>query len=174
MSAYPGAIPSLLQPLGVDGSAVTDATLNKMAAIVRKYQRDAGTIETARRITAHVPERNARGNIEALQTWVRDRVKYVNDPRNIEMVQTPPRTLELLAGDCDDKATLLATLLESMGYTTRFVAIAEVGYPHYSHVMAQVRIGDKWVNLETIVPGASMGWFPSNVSRDPPPKVKNV
>lgn len=177
VSGY-SAVSSLLRPLGTQPSKITDATLSNMIAIARKYQRDVTVIDAARRITANVPQRNTRGNIETLQAWVRDHIKYVNDPRQVEMVQTPPRTLSIGTGDCDDKAVLLATLLESMGYTTRFVAIAENspdGLPsQYSHVMAQVRLGQRWINLETILPGVGVGWFPPDVARDPPPMVKHV
>lgn len=172
MSGYSSV--SQLRPLGNDPGTVTQTTLDTMAAITRKYQRDINIVNAARQITQSVPERNSRGLIETLQTWVRDHVKYVNDPRLVEMVQTPPQTLKILMGDCDDKATLLATLLESIGFTTRFIAISEMDGLPWSHVMAQVRLGDRWVNLETIVPGAGVGWFPANVARDPAPKVKNV
>lgn len=163
--AYP-TTPSLLQslPSASDPDAITEATLAKMVRIVRKYKSDAGTVMAARRITSNVPERASRGIVEALQTWVRDRIRYVNDPRGLEMVQTPPQTLSILTGDCDDKATLLATLLETMGYATRFAAIGENNEPFFSHVMAQVRLGNRWVNLETILPGAAAGWFPQDAT----------
>lgn len=170
------AVQSLIQPLGV-GAQVTPATLDRMVALTRKYQRDLTVIRAAREITDRCPERAARAQIQCLQAWVRDYIKYVNDPRLIEMIQTPVETLRIRTGDCDDKATLLATLLETMGFTTRFIAIAEdtPGLPpQYSHVMAQVRLGPGWINLETILPGVGVGWFPSNVARDPPPLVRNV
>ena len=37
----------------------------------------------------------------------------------VETVQTPLRTLENEAGDCDDKSLLTATLLETFGFSTR-------------------------------------------------------
>lgn len=157
------AVPSLTQSLPSGSNAtLTQATLGKMVRIVRKYKGDAGTVMAARRITANVPERNVLGIIETLQGWVRDHIRYVPDPRGLEMVQTPPQTLSILTGDCDDKATLLATLLETMGLATRFAAIREQEDGPFTHVMAQVRLGSRWKNLETILPGVGAGWYPSN------------
>ena len=75
------------------------------------------------------------------------------------MVQTPVETLRVLTGDCDDKSTLLAALLESMGYATGFCALGFEGQP-FSHVIALVRLGQGWCPLETIVPNIGMGWSP--------------
>jgi transglutaminase-like putative cysteine protease len=165
LSAY-SAVPALLQSMSGSASAITQATLNKMVRIVRKYKSDAGTVMAARRIiqAAQVPERDASGAIHALQMWVRDGVRYTPDPRGLEMVQTPPQVLASLTGDCDDKATLLATLLETIGFSTRFAAIAVNDEPFFSHVMAQVRLGARWVNLETILPGIGAGWVPGDVT----------
>lgn len=163
--AYP-SVQSLTEPLAPasDNPAVTTATLKRMAQIVRKYSSDAGIAMAARQLTQGVAERNARGVVERLQGWVRDHIRYVNDPRSIEMVQTPVQTLKIMTGDCDDKAVLLNTLLESMGFVTRFAAIAENNDPFFSHVMAQVRLGTRWVNLETILPGVGVGWYPTQAT----------
>ncbi len=154
-------VQSLVQPLGV-GAQITPATLRKMVQVVRKYKSDATTITTARRLTANCPERNTRAIVDTLQRWVRDNIRYVMDPRGIEMVQTPP-TLDLRTGDCDDKSVLLATLLETMGYQTGFCALGFNGEP-FSHVIALVRLGTKWCPLETILAGVGMGWSPPDAT----------
>lgn len=134
-----------------------------MVQIVRKYRSDVTTIEAARRITEGVPERSLRGNVEALQKWVRDHIRYVMDPRDLEMVQTPPQTLKIRTGDCDDKSVLLATMLETMGYPTGFCALGFRNEP-FSHVIALVRSGKRWCPLETIVPGVGPGWSPPDAT----------
>ena len=141
-------------------------TLKQMTALVRKYKRDTGMITTSRDIlnAAGVGERDTRNQIKALQNFVRDRIKYIPDPRDVEMVQTPPRTLDIRTGDCDDKAVLLATLSETIGFASRFRAIGVNGGP-YSHVLAEVRIGQRWLPLETIIAGVEPGWFPPDTTR---------
>lgn len=159
---------ALLEPLPL--GRVTPATLKRMVQIVRRYKSDLTTITAARRITSDVPERATRSIVEKLQGWVRDHIRYVNDPRGLEMVQTPPRTLPpalssegIGTGDCDDKAVLLATLLETMGASTGFCAMGFRGEP-FSHVLALVRLGQRWCPLETIVPGVGPGWSPPDAT----------
>jgi len=66
-------------------------------------------------------------------------------------------------GDCDDKAVLLASMLESIGHPTRFVALAfKAG--KYSHVLVESKIGNKWVALETTEP-VRIGWYPPKVQK---------
>jgi len=190
---YTGAAaPALLGTLPVtdDGVDAVRETLRTMVAIVRKYKSDAGTINVARQIIRSSGITDTRKQklqtIQAIQSFVRDHIVYVADPRGIELLQTPPQTLKLGTGDCDDKAILTATLLETLGFTLRFLAVGGNGkewsnggddwdsmdLPPYSHVLAQVQYagapysnlwGGQWMCLETIVPGANAGWCPSGI-----------
>lgn len=159
-------------------------TLRDMVAIVRKYRSDAGTINVARQVLTASGIRDVRSMkaaaITAEQQFVRDTIAYVPDPRDVEMLQTPPQTLSIGTGDCDDKSILVACLLETIGFTTRFMAVGGLGAewanggddwcgspdstPPYSHVLAQVRMGgNSWLCLETIVAGAVPGWCPPGI-----------
>lgn len=91
---------------------------NLAVTLCKKFQ--AGDFKQARR----------------LYEYVRDEITYVYDPRNVEEVQRPEITLKLHAGDCDDKAVLLAALLLSIGFETCFF-IADTnndGYPDHVYV----------------------------------------
>lgn len=93
-----------------------------------------------------------------IHSFVRDHIRYVQDPVDVERLQAPDKTLELAAGDCDDKAILLAAMLESIGHPVRFVAIGfEPGI--YSHVYAETKIGPEWIAAETTEP-VELGWHP--------------
>jgi transglutaminase-like putative cysteine protease len=177
-------------PVTDNGLDAVRATLRKMAAIIRKYSSDVTTLNTARQIltangiTDIRPQKKQA--IAALQGWVRDHIVYVYDPRNTELLQTPPQTLSIGTGDCDDKTMLLLAMLESVGFTTELLAVGGTGAgwqsdcggstgapPPYSHVLGAVRYGaltgrypkflDGWVTLETIVPGARPGYMPPGV-----------
>lgn len=171
MSLYPASIPSTLLgiPSGVDGIR---RTLKEMVRLAREGSKDVGVITLARQVlrAAYVPEKDKSGEITALQHFVRDSVRYTQDPYDTEMVQTPKRTLEIQTGDCDDKATLLAALLGSIGIPPRFVAVGFNGGP-YSHVLTEARLGTKWIPLETIVAGKEPGWFPPGVTRQMPAHI---
>lgn len=79
-------------------------------------------------------------------------IRYVMDPEGTEFLHPADWVLKLKAGDCDDKAILLAALLLSIGHTPRFKAVAfapEV----FSHVWVQDSWpGSGWVDLEPTEP----------------------
>ena len=66
---------------------------------------------------------------------VKDKVKYVSDPRGYDFWAPANTTLYVGAGDCDDKAILLSSMLESVGGTTRI-------YLTDTHAFAAVYIGN--------------------------------
>jgi hypothetical protein len=142
-----------------DGVAGTRATLKMMARLVRQYKKDPGINLTALEITRGIESYDTAAEVTALQHFVRDRIKYRMDVEGVETLRTPPVTLQMEAGDCDDKATLLCTLLATIGYSCAFFAVGFNGVD-FSHVLAGVRLGSGYVPLETIVPGAEPGWFP--------------
>lgn len=150
-------------PGGVDG---TRATLNFMREFVRNAVRNPDQIvrSKAEQLVRHLPERDWIGQIHALHAFVRDSIRYLRDPVGVERVATPEDTLDIGQGDCDDKATLLAALLESIGHPSRFVALAFDGGP-FSHVLVETRVGSSsWMPLETII-NRPPGWYPSGNPR---------
>lgn len=104
--------------------------------------------------------------VRDVQSWVQDNVRYVLDPTDsdggVELVQTPQVTLQLLAGDCDDQATLVAALLSVTGHPCRFIAVGFNGQP-LSHVMCQTKIGNGWCGVETIKAEA-LGFMPPGIT----------
>lgn len=143
-------------PSGEPGTA---ATLRYMQGLVKRYKRSPTIRETALSILTDVAPKNWRGEIEALFRFVRDHIRYTRDIVGLETLQTPPVTLELGAGDCDDKSTLLAALLESVGHPTRFVAVGYRAPGSYSHVYVETRMGAGWIALDATMPH-DMGWAP--------------
>jgi transglutaminase-like putative cysteine protease len=65
---------------------------------------------------------------------VKDKIKYVSDPRGHDFWAPANTTLNVGAGDCDDKAILLSSMLEAVGGTTRV-------YITDTHAFAAVYIG---------------------------------
>lgn len=141
-----------------EGVAGIRETLKAMTAIVRSYKKSMPVRNMAITLIAGCQQKDWACEVKSVHAFVRDRVRYVNDITDVETVQTPDITLQNRAGDCDDKSTLLAALLESIGHPTRFVAI---GFEPaiYSHVYVETRIGDNWIPLETTEP-VEAGWSP--------------
>lgn len=137
------------------GIAGTRATLALMAKVARVGKRSLPVRTVAQYLTRKTLQRDFWGEISTLTKFVRDRIRYVRDVRNVETIQTPEVTLRQMAGDCDDKATLLSALLESIGHHTRFDAFA-FNPDEYTHVLTSVKYGGEWIPLETtlfVAPG---------------------
>jgi transglutaminase-like putative cysteine protease len=135
-------------PSGPPGIA---ATVRVMRDIARHFQSNLLVREKAGALTQHLPQKAWAQQVEALHRYVRDGIRYLPDPEDVELVQTPVVTMDIEHGDCDDKATLLAALLKSIRHPVRFQA---VGYEpgKFSHVYVETRIGDRWIPLETTAP----------------------
>ena len=124
--------------------------------------------QTAVLLTQNLPQKDREEEIKALYRFVRDRIRYVRDIRGVETLHTADRILENKQGDCDDKSVLLASLLESLGFQTRFTAIGfsppkklfgKLSAVGYSHVLPEVLLRGEWIALETTEP-VGLGWFP--------------
>lgn len=165
MNFYPGARPTTLARIP-SGPAGIKATLQAMSRMVRAFKKDQGVRELASSLIRDLPQYDGNGEIRALHAFVRDCIRYTNDIRGVEMVQTPRVTLERGTGDCDDKSTLLAALLESIGKATRFAAVGFGDGIGHSHVLVEVRAGraGRWIPLETIKP-VEAGWQPAGIRR---------
>ena len=144
-----------------DGKEGTIATLKIMKELVKAGKKSLPVRSLAVSLTNGTASKDWFGELKKLHAFVRDRIRYVRDIRDVETVQTPDATLAIGAGDCDDKSVLLASLLESIGHPTRFVAI---GFKpdDFAHVYVESRVGTSWVPLETTEP-VEIGWSPSGV-----------
>jgi len=144
-----------------DGKAGIKQTLYIMRDVTRQAKHDFRIRQLAGDLTRHLGSKNWMAEVKVLHAFVRDRIRYVRDIRNVETIQTPDKTLEFGYGDCDDKSTLLASLLEVIGHPVRFAA---VGFKpgDFSHVYVETLIGNKWYPLETTEPVAD-GWQPPNI-----------
>lgn len=164
MNLYPQPRPMFLGRVP-SGRAGIKETLRCMSRITRQFKKDSGIRELASQLIAGLPQYDTNGEIRALHAFVRDHIRYTNDIRGVETLQTPRVTLETGVGDCDDKSMLLASLLEAIGRATRFVAVGFGEGGGHSHVLVEVLTRKKkWVPLETIK-NVEPGWYPANVKR---------
>lgn len=132
------------------GGAGTRATLRLMSKLVRHFKKDIQIRSLAMSLVAELPgHKNWTAQIKAIHAFVQDSIQYVRDVRGVETIATPLKTLEYGQGDCDDQAVLLASLLESIGHPTRFVAMKQTAFGPYVHVYTETKIGNKFFPLET-------------------------
>lgn len=86
----------------------------------------------------------------AIQRWVRDHLAYVREAG--EQLADPATTLTLGFGDCDDHAVVVGMLCTALGVEWRCRVLYRLhpdGWQRPYHVVAQARIGGRWVDLET-------------------------
>lgn len=150
-------------PNGDDGTVQTLRYMREIAraSLISNAQEVRGT---ALGCVRHLRSRDWTGEVVNLGEWVRDNIRYVMDPDDIELVQTPQKTLEYGQGDCDDQSTLLAALLLSLNHPAKFCAMGYAGEP-FSHVLTATKVGGGWFPLETIVEGMPMGTWPAGMPR---------
>lgn len=148
-------------PNGVEGIR---KTLKIMSKVVKAYKASPAIRELALSLTRDLQQKSYKREVERIHAFVRDEIRYIKDIKGIETIQTPIQTLRLRSGDCDDKSSLAASLLESIGHPTRFVA---VGFTPDSlcHVFVQTKIGKEWISVEC-TENVKLGWRP--------PKIKKV
>ena len=133
-----------------DGIRHTKSTIKTMAKLVRKAAHSYPVRSLAVRITADVPSKQPALELAALYRWVRDNIRYRLDPVGLEWVQTPERTLQEKAGDCDDITVLIAALAESIGYKTRFITVGP-SHSRQCHIAAQAHCGRRWITLDPVL-----------------------
>lgn len=133
-----------------------------MRGFVDQYKISPIIRELALSLTRHLPQKDFGGEINSLFSYVQNSIRYVRDINGVETVQTPVKTLEYGQGDCDDKAVLLGTMLESLGHPVRFYA---VGFQkgNISHVLLECNLNGQWIALETTEP-VPFGWRPPFVA----------
>lgn len=126
----------------------------------------------ATRITAHVPSKQTKQELGALYRWVRDNIRYRFDPLGVEWVQRPTRTIQELAGDCDDMSCLLSSLAQSLGHITRWRVVGPTkAAPKHIAIEGYARHpaapDGEWVSMDPVLepardstePRASFGNF---------------
>lgn len=141
------------------GAAGIYQTIRVMRDLVRRFKADAAIRQAAVNIVFMTPERFELSEVTAVFDWVRDNVRYVRDIAGVETITTPDKTLLCRIGDCDDQVLLLASLLESIGYVTRFVVAGYSDARMYEHVYLQVLIDGYWIDADP-TERAPLGYAP--------------
>lgn len=139
--------------------------------VVRKYTGHPQLIDWAARFikAAGVPERDPAAFARALQRYSQQHIRFFRE--RPERFASPLRTLQWGLGDCDDKTIFIATVLRSFRIPVRAKFIRFRVRPkeggrerQVSHVFPEVKVGGKWLALESVHPWA-MGDSPEARAR---------
>lgn len=135
-------------------------TLALMARLARIGRSSPTVRAVAERIVSAAPDKAFRREAELIHNFVRDKIRYTQDPDGVEYIRAPDATLEAGNGDCDDKAILTAALLAAVGHPSRFIAISQEP-DNFSHVYVQTLVGQNWIGSDATEP-EPFGWEPSD------------
>lgn len=124
-----------------------------MAELAREGSHTYFIRHLATEITRHVPSKQPARELEAIYNWVDGNIRYRNDPVGLEWVQSPQRTVEEGAGDCDDIGALLDALARSLGRPTRYETVGAMpGQVPHEHVYLQAQLPDgRWLTLDPVL-----------------------
>lgn len=137
--------------------------IDRLVSALQRFKRDPRELAYVRGVAldlvTSLSPNDDLGEVRAVWSYVRDQVRYVRDVAAVDTLQTPRATLSILQGDCDDKAVLLASLLETIGYPTRFVVSATVPRQSYNHIYVEAfvpKLG-RWIPLESSISNFPFG-----------------
>lgn len=134
-----------------------------MSAYVHNYKINPFLRQYTAKIVKSLPAKDWNAEVNAVFQFVQSNIRYLQDTYDVELLHDPLAVLQIGQGDCDDMGILLATMLASIGYLTRFVA---VGFAPgvYDHVFVQVCNPDsqQWISADPTEPDP-LGWFPPGI-----------
>ena len=139
------------------GEAGTKRTLEVMRTAVRQGMKDPAILPIARLIVSDAPEKDQWAEAVRLFYFMKDGIRYVKDPYDLEGVLFPRTTLWIKSGDCDDKTVAFAALAMSIGMPARFCAVKLAGKDQFSHVYPELFIKDRWMPFELTLKRAVPG-----------------
>ena len=144
MAYYPKLTRQWIPP----GKPGTLVTLQVMARLAR----EAAQLPAVRQLAAQL------GDPAGLDAFMRQYWRFVPDPLDAEYIRAPVNQLlefsdkGYLQGDCDDAATLAASILAALNWPAAIVAIRLPGFPEFSHVFVRTVNGD----IDPIVPASQL------------------
>lgn len=153
------------------GDQGTRATLAMMRDLAVEGSKDPIVRQAAIGIVQRsgAREHDPESQLGALFGFVRDRITFIGDVAGVETLQSPRYTLQVAAGDCDDRATLLAGLARSIGIPAELkfrVIAANPGNPgRFTHVYMVARIGGRDIAMDPTYHSNALGYEYRGASR---------
>lgn len=147
------------------GDAGTYAVLAKMRSLARGGRISPLVRHVAASIVDGIPGMQSRLQIVAIRNWIEDHVAFLRDPKGVETLYTPDVLLRtvLTRGhvnvDCDDVATLAASLGLAIGLRARFVVVGfHSPNAPFRHVWTDLAAPgtSRWLDLDTTRPAQSL------------------
>jgi predicted transglutaminase-like cysteine proteinase len=171
LAAVPAAFGSLAvqsTPLP-DGDAGVAQTVQSMCSLIAAGKKDPSIHELAAKILRDSGARpyDWTAQARAIFRWIQRNIRFVRDVHGTEALHAAPTIVQLGMGDCDDFTILTCSLLQTIGFDTRIVTIAN--HPEapqtFSHVYPEVEIDGRWIPADGARRDARFGRSPTRVFR---------
>lgn len=136
-------------------------TVTRMKRVIRDPQQVVYARDLAERVLRETAySRDRFKDLRRIFYWVVSRLRYLRDIQGAETLKTPKRIHReimehgLIVGDCDDASMMLASILMSAGYKTRFVISVTKGNPSdtFNHIWVQAEVNGRWYDLDATLP----------------------
>lgn len=131
-------------------------TVANMRDLVHQSLTEPLPVETAALIVA--PYCCGGERAQAIRDFLLSHIVFTPDPQGYELVRTPTYLLETIQdngyafGDCDDVATLGASLGMAVGFPARFVLLGFSPRGPFSHVFTELVTPNGPTELDTTAP----------------------
>lgn len=102
------------------------------------------------KICSGMPSGDYAGEALCIYYWVNNNIRYMLDPFDVEFLKQPSRLLAEPTGDCDDMATLIASMLLAAGHRAAFNLASFNNNSVPSHVFAMVMSPKGWIPLDPV------------------------
>ncbi|SNR83520.1 transglutaminase-like domain-containing protein [Desulfurobacterium atlanticum] len=140
------------QKIAPDTYKITLRDVNQTIKIIEEFIREYSLHPQIRQLVASIlkpcKSKDYTCYVRRIVEYIKQHVKYVNDPPKTEILQSPIRTLQYKIGDCDDHTILTGTLLRAAGFKIRITLGAPLG--RFNHVYLHVYIpGHGWTTVDT-------------------------
>lgn len=161
------------------GMLVPETTVFKMINIIKSSAKNYPIREFAASIVKGMPAKDQWAEAEEIYHFVQNHSRYLKDPHETEMIQSPLIFLDKVAkeetwfGDCDDYTVLLLSLYKSIGYP---VAIRTASYSKNKkpgHVYGLIKLYDQWYPVDGIKKEGFVGWESQNATAIKDYEIKN-
>jgi len=122
-------------------------TIREMARMIRGPRGEQSILvyQVTENVVRGLQPKDYLSEILAIRYWVAEKVRYKNDPLAMETVSDPERLVtEILkngkaTADCDDVASLIATMSRQVGREAQLITVGFGRPGKYSHVFARVK-----------------------------------
>lgn len=150
----------LSPPHQITGFSGPSTTLQGMVRAIQGPRGEASMLVRgkAEEVIGQLYPKDYVGEIVAINNWVAEHVRYVNDPMHVELLKDPQRLVEEIEergfarGDCDDMACLTATMALQVGRHAQLVVVGFGSPGQFSHVFCRVQEpkSSKWIVCDPV------------------------